>query len=240
MGKVMMTALPNQPGIRVIGGLRRDDPRTTELLTEADVLVDFTIADSAVELMLAAIDAGVRPVSGTSGISEDGLRRVDSAARDRGIAAVWASHFSMGGALMMYFCRLAALHMDSATVLETHHATKADAPSGSAWELARAIREARGSDLVDYPSRHESVADVRGGLEGGVRIHSIRMPGILGWNEVTFSGAGELLAVRQTDATRESFPPFVARAVHEVIRPERVGLIRGFGAVVGLKDPARR
>src|SRR4051812_23698785 len=85
MGGSMMAGLPNDPGIRVIGGLRRDDPRSQELLSAADVLVDFTIADSAVPLMLAAIEAGVRPVSGTSGLTEDDLRRVDEAARERGI-----------------------------------------------------------------------------------------------------------------------------------------------------------
>src|SRR5262245_15495935 len=79
MGSTMMTGLPQQRGIEVIGGLRRDDPRTAELLAAADVLVDFTIADSAVSLILSAIEAGVRPVSGTSGLSEDDLRTIDTA-----------------------------------------------------------------------------------------------------------------------------------------------------------------
>jgi 4-hydroxy-tetrahydrodipicolinate reductase len=238
MGSTMMTGLPNESGIQVVGGLRRNDPRTDELLSEADVLVDFTVVDSAVPLMLAAIEAGVRPVSGTSGLTEDDLLRVDAAARDRGIAAVWASQMSMGGALMMHFCRLAAQFMDSVTVVEAHHATKADAPSGTAWELARRIREARGSDLVDYPSKHQPVDGVLGGSEGGVRIHSLRMPAMVGWNEVTFCGGGEIVAIRQTDVSREAFVPFVARAVHEVVQTDLVGLIRGFGAVVGLADPA--
>jgi 4-hydroxy-tetrahydrodipicolinate reductase len=143
-----------------------------------------------------------------------------------------------GGALMMHFCRLTARFIDNVTVLEAHHATKADAPSGTAWELARRIREARGEDLVDYPSPYQPVAGVLGGLEGGVRIHSMRMPGILGWNEVTFAGGGEVLSIKQTDGSRDAFPPFVARAVHEVARTDRVGLIRGYGAVIGLAELA--
>jgi 4-hydroxy-tetrahydrodipicolinate reductase len=238
MGAAMMAGLPKQAGIDVIGGLRRDDPRAAELLAEADVLVDFTIAESAVALMLAAIEAGVRPVSGTSGLSEDDLRRVDEAARDRGIPAVWASQMTIGGALMMHFCRLASRFIDNVTVLEAHHATKADAPSGTAWELARRIREAHGSDLADYPSAHQPVAGVLGGLEGGVRIHSMRMPGILGWNEVTFAGHGEVLSIKQTDGSRDAFPPFVAVAVRKVMETDRIGLIRGFGAVIGLAEMA--
>lgn len=238
MGGAMMAGLPEQPGIQVTGGLRRDDPHTAELLAAADVLVDFTIADAALPLLLTAIDAGVRPVSGTSGLSEDVLRQIDEAARARGIPAIWANQFTPGGALMMHFCRLAARYMESATIVEAHHATKADAPSGTAWELAKQIRAAHGSELEYYPSRHEVVNGVRGGNEGGVRIHALRMPGILGWNEVSFAGGGEVLSIRQTDGDRELFVPFVARAVREVMQTERVGLIRGYGAVIGLDGEA--
>jgi 4-hydroxy-tetrahydrodipicolinate reductase len=236
MGRAMMAGLPDQPGIEVIGGLIRNDPRTAELLAGADVLVDFTIADQALPLMLAAIEAGVRPVSGTSGLTEDALRQVDEAARANGMPAIWANQFSIGGALMMHFCRVAARYMQSATVIEAHHATKADAPSGTAWELARQIRAAHGSDLEYWPSKHETVSGVRGGDEGGVRIHALRMPGILGWNEVSFAGGGEVLTLRQSDGNREQFVPFVARSVHEIMRTDRVGLIRGYGAVIGLTD----
>lgn len=229
-----MAGLPQQPGIRVIGGFQRDDPGTADLLANADVLVDFTIAGSAVALMLDAIEAGVRPVSGTSGLSEEDLHTIDAAARDRGIAAVWANQFTPGGALLMHFCRLAARFMESATVLEAHHATKADAPSGTAWELARQIRAAHGRDLQCYPSQHETVSHVRGGDVGGVRIHSLRMPGVLGWNEVTFAAGGETLTVRQADGSNDAYVAPVARSVHEVMQTDRVGLIRGYGAVLGL------
>ena len=235
MGSVMMSGLPEQPGIEVIGGLTRDDPNAAQLLAGADVLVDFTIAESAIPLMLAAIDAGVRPVSGTSGLGEQALDEVDRAARARGLPAVWASQFTPGGALMMHFCRLAARYLDAAVVTECHHATKADAPSGTAWELAKQIRIAHGADLADYPPQTQPVASVMGGDEGGVRIHSMRLPGALGWNEVTFAGPHETLSIRQTDGDRVGFVPFVARAVHEVMNTDRVGLIRGFGSVIGLE-----
>jgi 4-hydroxy-tetrahydrodipicolinate reductase len=240
MGRVMMAGLPNQAGIQVIGGLTRNDPNTAQLFADADVLVDFTIAESAIPLMLAAIDAGVRPVSGTSGLGEDVLDEVDSAARAKGLPAVWASQFTAGGAMMMHFCRLAARYFDSAVVTECHFAGKADAPSGTAWELAKQIRVAHGEELTDHPPRSQPVDGVMGGYEGGVRIHSVRLPGDMGWNEVTFAGPDETITIRQTDGSREGFVPFVAQAVHEVMRTDRVGLIRGFGAVLGLEVPPAR
>jgi 4-hydroxy-tetrahydrodipicolinate reductase len=233
MGQVMTHGLPSEQGIEVIGGLRRDDD-LPGVLDGAHVLLDFTVADSATKLMLAAIEHGVRPVSGTSGLDDASLEQIDQAARAAGLPAIWASQFTLAGALMMHFSQIAARHMETATVVEAHHATKADAPSGTAWELAKQIRRAHGSDLADHPSKHETVSSVRGGLEGGVRIHSIRMPGLLGWNEVTFGAGGELFTMRQTDVTREAFVPFVANAIREAARTERVGLIRGYGAVIGL------
>jgi 4-hydroxy-tetrahydrodipicolinate reductase len=238
MGSVMVTGLPLEGGIRVVGGLRRNAADAAELLASADVLVDFTVPDSALSVILAAIEAGARPVSGTSGMSAEALATIDAAARAKGIPAIWANQFTPGGALMMHICRLAARYMESATIVEAHHATKADAPSGTAWELARQIRAAHGRDLTDYPTQHEMVEAVQGGNVGGVRVHALRMPGILGWNEVNFSSAGEVLTIRQTDSTRETFVPYVARAVREVMSTDRIGLIRGYGAVIGLDSDA--
>src|SRR5919197_474923 len=95
MGHAMVTGLPDQQDIEVVGGLRRTDDAVAiaGVLAAADVLVDFTHAGSARDLMLRAIDAGVRPVSGTSGVTEDDLRAIDEAARTRGIGAVWAANF---------------------------------------------------------------------------------------------------------------------------------------------------
>jgi 4-hydroxy-tetrahydrodipicolinate reductase len=143
MGRVLMAGLPNQAGIKVVGGLKRG--AAADGLADADVLVEFTHADSAAELMLPAIEAGVRPVSGTSGVSEEVLVAVDGAARKRGIAAGWAPHFRLAGVLMLHLARIAARYLDSAEIIEAHHATKADAPSGTAgsWPAWCATRTGR-------------------------------------------------------------------------------------------------
>lgn len=233
MGRMFMERLPDQ-GIEVVGGLRRDDPDTKELLAKADVLIDFTDPRSAVELMLTAIDAGVRPVSGTSGIPLGELQRIDDAARAQGIAALWVPSFRIGAVLTKFLSEVAARFLHTVEIVEAHHALKADAPSGTALDLARAIRTAHGSDLSDATVERTTLAGVRGGVEGGVRVHSMRLPGILSRHEVVFSGDDELLTIRHDDFSRTAYAPVVARCAREVIRPGRSGLMRGLEPVLGL------
>jgi 4-hydroxy-tetrahydrodipicolinate reductase len=238
MGRAMVAGLPTQDGIEVTGGLRRsDDDRTVaSTLAGADVLVDFTHAGSARGLMLRAIAAGIRPVSGTSGVTEDDLRAIDAAARERGMGAVWAANFRLMGVLLAHLARTVARYIDSAEIIEAHHARKADAPSGTARELARLIREAHGATLSDPPVRTETLAGVRGGVHEGVRVHSLRLPDLqpTGWHEVIFTGGQEMLTIRHDDWGYEAYAVTVGHAVRKVMQPEVVGLIRGYDAVIGL------
>ncbi len=189
MGRAMSEGLPTQPGIAVVGGIRRNDQDVEQKLAEADVLLDFTHAESAPGLMLAAIDAGVRPVSGTSGLPEAALDAVDKAARDRGIGAIWAANFSLGAVLMGQMARLAARHIHAVEIIEGHPSRKADAPSGTALAIARDIRRAHGSDLTDKPVRTPLLDGIRGAVEGGVRLHSVRHPvnTMISWHQIIFT-----------------------------------------------------
>jgi 4-hydroxy-tetrahydrodipicolinate reductase len=233
MGRMLMERLPLE-GVDVIGGLRRDDPRSKELLADADVLVEFTNPESSAELMLTAVDAGVRPVSGTSGIDPETLQAVDEAARSRGIGAVWAPNLRIGGALTKHLSEIVARYFDAVEIVEAHHASKADAPSGTALYFAQAIRAAHGSNLADAPVERTTLAGVRGGVDGGVRVHSLRLPGVLSRHEIVFSGDDELLTIRHDDFSRTAYAPVVALTIRAVMRPGTVGLIRGLDAVLGL------
>jgi 4-hydroxy-tetrahydrodipicolinate reductase len=186
--------------------------------------------------MLAAIEAGVRPVSGTSNLPEEALLAVDTAARERGIAAVWAPHYRLAGVLLTHLSQIAAQYLDSVELVEAHHATKADAPSGYAQEFARRLSHAHGGDLHDVQTPLVTVDGVRGGVVNGVRIHSLRLPGIVGWHEAIFAGDQELLTIRHDDLGREAYVPAVANAIRFVTSTDRTGLIRGYGAVLGLPD----
>jgi 4-hydroxy-tetrahydrodipicolinate reductase len=132
VGRVMMTGLAAYPDVQVVGGFgRADATRELERLApEADVLVDFTTGSAAPDLLCAAAGLKLHVVSGTSGLSEAALTRVDQALREHQRGGVWAANFAIGGALMMYFARVAARFMDGAEVIELHHDKKVDAPSG--------------------------------------------------------------------------------------------------------------
>ncbi|HEX9269556.1 MAG TPA: 4-hydroxy-tetrahydrodipicolinate reductase [Candidatus Limnocylindria bacterium] len=238
MGQLMASGLGREPGIEVVGGFHRSDPPATvdRLLGRADALVDFTVPAAAHDILLRAIAAGVRPVSGTSGVTEATLAAVDEAARERGIAAMWAPNFRIGGVLMEHLARIAARTMKTVEIVEAHNDRKKDAPSGTAVSLARAMREARGSDFPDPPVDHEVVRGTRGGVEGGVRIHSLRLPLFVGRHEIVFAGADEILTISHDVFGREAYVPTVALALHEVMRPERVGLIRGAATLFGLDE----
>jgi 4-hydroxy-tetrahydrodipicolinate reductase len=240
MGRAMIAGLPAQQGIEVVGGLRaKDDAASTKsLFAKSDVLVDFTHADVAPGIIARAIEAGVRPVIGTTGLSERDLAAVDTAARQRGIGAVWAANFRLLGVLLAHFARIAARYTDTVEIIEAHHATKADAPSGTARELARLVRAAHGSALFDAPVQRETLAGVRGGVHEGVRVHSLRLPNLQpnGWHEIVFAGDQETLTIRHDDWGVDSYVGPVAMAVRKVMEPGVVGLVRGFDRVLGLDE----
>jgi 4-hydroxy-tetrahydrodipicolinate reductase len=240
MGRTMVDGLPRERGIDVVGTIRRrDDPATVrETLAGAHVLVEFTHVDSSPDLMRRAIDAGVRPVSGTSGVAEDVLAEVDRGARERGIGAVWAANYRLMGVLLAHFARIAARYADTIEIIDSHHASKADAPSGTARELARLMREAHGTELVDPPVKRETLSGVRGGVMDGVRIHSLRLPGLEpnGWHEIVFAGDQEILTLRHDDWSRTAYVGPVARAIRKVMEPGVVGLLRGYDSVLGLSS----
>jgi 4-hydroxy-tetrahydrodipicolinate reductase len=159
--------------------------------------------------------------------------------------AVWAPNFALGAVLAMHFATVAGRFYPAAEVIELHHQGKADAPSGTALRTARAIAAARGGpgDRRDGPpeSREgppldgaggESVAGARGGEVDGVRVHSVRLPGLVAHQEVIFGGQGEVLTLRHDSLDRASFMPGVLLAVQAVAA--RPGLTVGLEPMLGL------
>jgi 4-hydroxy-tetrahydrodipicolinate reductase len=236
VGRVMMTGLPTFADIEVVGGFGRHDAvgELKRLAGQADVLVDFTTASAAPELMCQAAGLGLQVVSGTSGLSADALERVDGALKDRRLGGLWAANFAIGGALMMYFARVAARFMDAAEVIELHHDKKLDAPSGTAIQTAREIRAAREADLPDPKVERWTLEGSRGAVQGGVRIHSVRLPGFNAHQEVLFGSLGQVLSIRHDALGREAYLPGVALAVRHV--SERIGLVQGLDTLMGLHE----
>ena len=238
MGRMLMRNLGADGDITVVGGFHRTDPQTTvdSLLATADVMFEFTHAPATKDLLLRAIAAGVRPVSGTSGVTEETLAAVDAAARNRGIAALWASNFDHTAVMMQHLARIAARSMDAVEIIEAHGQHKKDSPSGTALALAKAMRQARGSDFPDPHVEHHSLAGTRGGItEGGIRVHAIRLPAAVGWHEAIFSTTEGTLILR-TEGWGDNTAPVLARAAREVMRTDRTGLIRGAETLFGLPE----
>src|SRR5947209_8160214 len=177
VGQVMMSGLAQQPDIQVVGGFGHTDwqAQLARLAPQAEVLVDFTSGSAAPDILRAAIDAGLHVVSGTSGLPGETLDALDVALRATSRGGVWAANFAIGGALMMHFARVAARFMEAAEVIELHHDKKVDAPSGTAVQTARDIRQAHASDMPDPPVDRWTLEGSRGAVAGGVRIHSVRL-----------------------------------------------------------------
>jgi 4-hydroxy-tetrahydrodipicolinate reductase len=144
---------------------------------------------------------------------------------------VWAPNFALGAVLAMHFAAVAGRFYPSAEVIELHHQGKADAPSGTALRTARAIAAARQQPPVPGVGQ-ESVGGVRGGEVDGVRVHSVRLPGLVAHQEVIFGGQGEVLTLRHDSLDRSSFMPGVLLAVREV--GTRPGLTVGLEPLLGL------
>jgi 4-hydroxy-tetrahydrodipicolinate reductase len=234
VGRVMVSGLAQYPDISVAGGFSSSNASTLEgLAREADVLVEFTNAAAAPDLLSAAARLGLHVVSGTSGLSAAALADIDGALRENERGGLWAANFAIGGVLMMHFARVAARFMDAAEVIELHHDKKVDAPSGTAVQTARDIREAHGADLSDPAVERWTLEGSRGAVDGGVRIHSVRLPGFNAHQEVLFGSLGQVLSIRHDALTREAYLPGVALAVREV--PKRVGLVRGLDTLMGLQ-----
>jgi 4-hydroxy-tetrahydrodipicolinate reductase len=189
MGQMVCAAIDGADGMEVAG---RADPvlgtSVDEVLGDADVLVDFTRPDTALDNARAALAAGVHVVIGTSGFDLDGLREAASGSSAR---AFFAPNFAIGAVLMMKFAAEASRVMARAEIIELHHEGKLDAPSGTA---------ARTAEM----------------MEGDVPIHSVRLPGVVADQEVILGDVAQTLTIRHTTTDRTSFMPGVLLAIRRV------------------------
>ncbi len=202
------------------------------LVARAEVVADFSSAEATLGAARTLLPEGVHLVSGTTGLSAEALEELDRlATRPGGGNMVWAANFALGAVLAMHFAAIAARYYTHAEVIELHHATKVDAPSGTAIRTARAVAAAQ--EVSAGAGRdHETVPGVRGGEVDGVHVHSVRLPGLVAHQEVLFGGQGELLTIRHDLLDRSSFMPGVLRAVRAV--PARAGFTSGLEPLLGL------
>jgi 4-hydroxy-tetrahydrodipicolinate reductase len=192
---------------------------------EADVLVDLTRPDIGKKHLEIALNHGLRTVIGTTGFSNDDLERLTELAQEKNTGAIIAPNFAIGAILMMKFSQMAAKYLPDIEIIEKHHDQKLDAPSGTALKTAQLITEVREEKRQGHPDENEDLQGARGAELQGIRIHSVRLPGLVAHQEVMFGGEGQLLTIRHDSMNRASFMPGVKMAVESVMNVE--GLVYG-------------
>jgi 4-hydroxy-tetrahydrodipicolinate reductase len=185
--------------------------------TNPDVFIDFTNYEAGKRNMKIAIEHGVRPVIGSSGFTEEDERVFSKLAQEKGIGAIIAPNFALGAVLMMKFAQMAAKHFPDVEIIEQHHDGKLDAPSGTGIKTAEMIAKERKSKKQGHPNEEELMKGARGAEMDGIRIHSIRLPGMVAHQEVLFGGEGQTLKIRHDSLNRTSFMSGVKIAVETVI-----------------------
>ena len=182
--KLLFNGRNGKVGSVLAPGLEAQGHELVDSLEGAEAMIDFTQPDAALANVQAAAAAGVPCVVGTSGWDTE-------AVRDAAVAVFYAPNFALGAVLMMRFAEQAAAYFPRAEIVELHHETKVDAPSGT----ARATAERLG---------------------GAVQIHSVRLPGLVAHQEVLFGGTGELLTIRHDTTSREAFTAGVLLALERL------------------------
>lgn len=185
--------------------------------TKPDVLVDLTSPESVYQHTRQALELGIRPVVGTTGFSDDELKDLTDFSRENKIGCIIAPNFAVGAVLMMKFAEQAAKYLPDIEIIEMHHDQKLDAPSGTAMKTANMISAHRDVHGQGHPKEKETLAGARGADYDGMRIHSVRLPGLLAHQQVLMGGEGQLLTIRHDSFNRGSFMSGVALSVEKVM-----------------------
>ena len=229
MGAEVVRAVEGADDLSLAAALDAGDPLD---LSGADVAVDFTHPDAVMGNLRACVDAGVHAVVGTTGFDDDRLAELRAMLEGTSVGVLVAPNFGVAAVLMMQFAASAARFFESVEIVELHHPRKADAPSGTARRTAELVAEAR-AGMAAMPDATSSALDgARGADVAGVRVHAVRLAGLVAHQEVLLGGAGESLTIRHDSYDRASFMPGVLLGVRSIAA--RPGLTVGLEHLLDL------
>ncbi len=189
---------------------------------EADVWVDFTTPKVAYEHTRFALEHGFAPVVGTTGFTSDEIEELIELSRKRELGGLIAPNFAVGAVLLMQFAAQAAKYFPNVEIIELHHDQKKDAPSGTAIKTAELISKVRPQKPQGAMDEKEVLPGARGAELDGMRIHSVRLPGLVAHQEVIFGGQGEGLTLRHDLYDRQSFMTGVNLGIKEVVNKKEL------------------
>lgn len=235
MGSTVVRAVEDAPDLELVAALDSEADLSAVVAAGAHVAVDFTVPSATEGNVHALVDAGVHLVVGTTGWDEESLSRVRDHLADRpGVGVLVAPNFALGAVLSMAFAARAARWFESVEVIELHHPDKVDAPSGTARHTATAIAAARAAagrgPVPDATT--QGLDGARGADVEGVRVHAVRLRGLVAHEEILLGNAGEQLTIRHDSFDRVSFMPGVLLAVRQV--GSRPGLTVGLEHLLDL------
>ncbi|MGZ4650002.1 MAG: 4-hydroxy-tetrahydrodipicolinate reductase [Kineosporiaceae bacterium] len=226
MGSTVCAALETADDLQLVARIDLGDD--VDAVADADVAVVFSVPAVALDHVLTCVRHGVHAVVGTTGWTPQRLDAVRAALTDApGVGVLVAPNFALGAVLLMRFAAMAAPHYESVEVIELHHPDKVDAPSGTAQHTARLVaaarREAGSSPIPDATTT--ALEGARGADVDGVRVHAVRLRGLVAHQEVLLGGPGEQLTLRHDSFDRASFIPGVLLGVRRI--GDRPGLMVG-------------
>lgn len=219
VGTEVCRAVETAPDLELVASVDAGDDIEELVRSRGQVVVDFTHPDVVMDNLRFCIEHGIHAVVGTTGFDQARLDQLDALLADAtGVGVLIAPNFSIGAILMMRFAAQAAPFFESVEVVELHHPDKADAPSGTARRTAEMIaaarRDAGSAPMPDATST--GLEGARGADVDGVRVHGLRVRGLVAHQEVILGGAGETLTIRHDSLDRVSFTPGVLAGVRAV------------------------
>ncbi|MEC9219924.1 MAG: 4-hydroxy-tetrahydrodipicolinate reductase, partial [SAR324 cluster bacterium] len=173
-------------------------------------------ASSALNNTVSIIESGARPVIGTSGLLPEEIAELQALCTKHKLGGIIAPNFAIGAVLMMKYSQDAVKYFPHAEVIELHHDGKVDAPSGTAIKTANLLAESR-SSVPKKIADKEIISGARGANAENIRVHSVRLPGLVAHQEVIFGGQSQTLTIRHDSIHRDSFMPGVCLACKKVM-----------------------
>jgi 4-hydroxy-tetrahydrodipicolinate reductase len=235
MGAQVCRAVESAADMEVVATINSGDPLSGLVDAAAQVVVDFTRPDVVMDNLRFCADHGIHAVVGTTGFGAERLDTLRGWLAERPeLGVLVAPNFAIGAVLSMRFAELAAKYYESVEIIELHHPRKVDAPSGTAARTAELVASARAAaGMAPVPDATTTAVDgARGADVDGVRVHSVRLTGLVAHQEVLFGTEGETLTIRHDSLDRSSFMPGVLLAVRSVV--ERPGLTVGLEPLLDL------
>lgn len=235
VGQQICQGVRDADRMQLVAQIDQADPISELVSSGAEIIVDFTHPDVVMDNLSFCIAHGIHCVVGTTGFTDERLGAVrEMLAAQPEVGVLIAPNFAIGAVLLMKFAAIAAPYFQTTEIIELHHNHKADAPSGTAARTASVIAEARRTaGLGPMPDATSSAIEgARGADVDGIRVHAIRMAGMVAHQEVIFGTEGETLTMRHDSMDRTSFVPGVLLGVREIA--QRPGLTVGIESLMGL------